>query len=95
MDVTITRFVLFEGAGSLKAFCDVAVGNLVLIKGVRIIGGRTGLFVSMPRQQSKDGTWYDSVVPLSKEMRREISRVVLETFERHRAASIVEGPNGR
>ena len=93
--ITITRFVLFDGEGSLRAFCDVAVEDLVLIKGVRIIEGRSGLFVSMPRQQSKDGTWYDSVVPLAKEMRMEISRVALETFERQRAASVVEDPNGR
>jgi len=79
MDVTITRFVPFEGAGPLKAFCDVAVGDL-LIKGVRVIAGRQGLLVRMPRQQSKEGTWYDSVVPLSQAMKTEISRVVLETF---------------
>ena len=93
--ITITRFVLFDGEGSLRAFCDVAVEDLVLIKGVRIIEGRSGLFVSMPRQQSKDGTWYDSVVPLSKEMRMEISRVVLETFERHRASTTIEDQRGR
>ena len=95
MDFTITRFVLFDGEGSLKAFCDVAVGKLLLIKGVRIIEGRHGPFVRMPRQQSKDGTWYDSVVPLSKEMRMEVSRLVLDTFERHRASSIEHNPNGR
>ena len=95
MDFAITRFVLFDGEGPLKAFCDVAVRDLLLIKGVRVIEGKKGLFVSMPRQQSKDGTWYDSVVPLSKEMRMDISRLVLNTFERQRAASVVEGPNGR
>ena len=95
MDFTITRFVLFDGEGPLKAFCDVAVRDLLLIKGVRVIEGKKGLFVSMPRQQSKDGTWYDSVVPLAKEMRMEISRLVLDTFERQRAASVVEDPNGR
>ena len=64
------------------------------IKGVRVIEGRHGLFVRMPRQQSKDGTWYDSVVPLSKAMWLDISRLVLETFERQRAASVVANPNG-
>ena len=95
MDVTITRFVRFDGEGPLKAFCDVAVGGLLLIKGVRVIEGRKGLFVSMPRQQSKEGTWYDSVVPLSRQVRREMSRLVLETFERHRASTTVEEPGGR
>ena len=95
MDFTVTRFVLFDGEGPLKAFCDVAVRDLLLIKGLRVIEGKKGLFVSMPRQQSKDGTWYDSVVPLAKEMRMEISRLVLDTFERQRAASVVQDSNGR
>ena len=95
MDVTITRFVPFDGEGSLKAFCDVAVGDLLLIKGVRILEGRRGLLVRMPRQQSRDGIWYDSVVPLSQAMKTEISSIVLETFERHRAAAVGEQSKGR
>ena len=94
MGVTITRLILFDGEGPLRAFCDVAVGDLLLVKGVRVIEGRQGLFVSMPRQQSKDGTWYDSVVPLSGRMRMEISQMVLETFERHRASTVIEDRKG-
>ena len=48
MDFTVTRFVKFSGQGSLKAFCDIAVGDLFLIKGVRVVEGRTGPFISMP-----------------------------------------------
>ena len=94
MHFTITRFILFDGEGSLKAFCDVAVGGMLLIKGVRVVEGRRGLFISMPRQQSKDGAWHDSVVPLSKEMRTELSRLVLETFKRHRASTTIENQRG-
>ncbi len=94
MGITVTRVIRCAGAGALKAFCDVAVGEL-LIKGVRVIEGRRGPFVRMPRQQSKNGTWYDSVVPLSNETQAEISRVVLETFARHLASSAAKDPNGR
>ena len=94
MDFTIRRFVLFDGEGSLKAFCDVAVGNLLLIKGVRVVEGRTGLFVSMPRQQNKDGKWYDSIVPLSKPMWVDMSRIVLDAFERHRTTTTMAQSQG-
>ena len=94
MHFIITRFILFDGDGALKAFCDVAVGGLLLIKGVRVIEGRKGLFISMPRQQGKDGAWHDSVVPLSKEMRMELSCLVLETFERHRASTTIGDRRG-
>ncbi len=80
MAITITRFVTFENEGALKAFCDVSVANLVLIKGIRVVIGKNGPFISMPRQQSKNGKWYDSVVPLSPDVKQQLHRVVLETF---------------
>ncbi len=83
MQLTVTRFVKYGGEGALKAFCDVAIGDVVLIKGVRIIEGRTGHFVSMPRQQSKDGKWYDSVVPLKRETKLELCKIVLNAFQAH------------
>ena len=84
MHYTITRFVKFEGLGSLKAFCDVSISDLFLIKGIRVVEGRTGHFVSMPRQQGRGGKWYDSVVPLRKETKAELSRIVLEAFHASR-----------
>lgn len=80
MTIQITRFVKFETPGSLQGFCDINVGGLVVIRGVRIIAGKRGLFVSMPRQQGKDGRWFDTVVPLTKELRGTISAAVLEAF---------------
>ncbi len=80
MDVRITRFVRFVNEGSLKAFCDVAIEGLVLIKGIRVVEGREGPFISMPRQQSKNGKWYDSVVLLTRELKSELARVVLDAY---------------
>lgn len=81
MACAITRFVRFENEGSLKAFCDVAIDRRLLIKGIRVVEGRNGPFVSMPRQQGRSGKWYDSVVPLTRDMKAELSRVVLQAFQ--------------
>ena len=35
----------------------------------------------MPRQQSKDERWHDVVVPLTRETKVEIARVILEAFQ--------------
>ena len=83
MEFKITRFITCESNGSLKAFCDVAAGERLLIRGIRVVQGRKGPFVSMPRQQSRNGKWYDSVVPVSKHVRAELSRIVLEAFYAH------------
>ena len=80
MDMTITRFVRCDGEGDLKAFCDVLLGEEILIKGIRIVSGRKGPFISMPRQCSKAGKWYDSVVLLSREAKAALNQAVLEAF---------------
>jgi len=84
----VSRLFVLNGEGTVKAMCDVAVGNLFVIKGLRVIKGKQGIFVSMPRQQGKDGKWYDSVHPLTKEARAEVGRVVLEAY--HREAAVEE-----
>ncbi len=69
------------GDAFTKAFCDVAVADSFLIKGIEILEGEGGLSVSMPRQQGKDGAWGDVVVPLSREVRQWISEAVLRAYQ--------------
>jgi stage V sporulation protein G len=82
MGLAVARLVRFDTEGTLKAYCDVTVGERFLIKGLRVVAGKNGLFVSMPRQQGKDHRWYDSVVPLSRETKTEVERLVLEAYQK-------------
>ena len=78
--IRLTRFVRFQNEGALQAFCDIAIGDMVLIRGIRIVEGRTGPFVTMPRQLSTGGKWYDNVVFLSPEIKDEVERMVLAAY---------------
>ena len=80
----VKRIVPFEGSGTLKAFCDVAFGELVVIRGVRVVQGKHGLFVSMPRQKGKADKWFDTVSVLTDETKRQLDEVVLEAYQRER-----------
>lgn len=93
--VRLTRFVHFENEGALQAFCDIALGDLLLIKGVRVVEGRTGPFVTMPRQLSGSGKWYDNVVFLSQEIKDEVERMVLAAYNVSRRAGpfVCPSPN--
>lgn len=85
-ELEVKRIVKFGGEGSLKAFCDLAVGDLFLIKGLRVVDGKNGLFVSMPRQQGKNGKWFDSVAAITKEAKKGVDQVVLEAYQEDTAA---------
>lgn len=77
----VQRLIKFDGEGSLKAFCDLVVGEWFVIKGLRVVNGRKGVFVSMPRQQGKDTKWYDVVEPLTKEVKQEVDQLILAAYQ--------------
>ena len=79
-DLSVQRLIKTHGGTTVRAYCDVAFDNVLLIKGLRIVEGKHGLFVSMPRQQGKDAKWYDSVVALSKDVKQAIDRTVLSAY---------------
>ena len=80
LEIEVQRIHKLEGNQGLKAFVDIAVNGTLLIKGVRVMDGKKGLFVSMPREQGKDKKWYDTVMCLNNEIKEEISAKALEAY---------------
>jgi len=82
-DVTIdvARVHKVEGNSSLKAFADIVIGGSFLIKGMKIVEGKNGLFVSMPSELGKDGKWYNNVMPITREAREALSETLMEAYE--------------
>ncbi|MFH0762833.1 MAG: SpoVG family protein [Candidatus Omnitrophota bacterium] len=80
LDLKIVRLHRFDGDSKLKAFVDVAIGDFI-IKGLRVVNGEKGLFLSMPQEKGKDGKWYDTFYPVTDEARRILAGVVLAAYE--------------
>ncbi len=80
LELAVKRVTKRDGNGALKAFCDVAIGRAFLIKGVKVVEGKNGLFVSMPREQGKNGRWYETMVPMSQGIRDHLSQLVLAAY---------------
>ena len=80
LKLVVTRIHKLEGDGATKAFCDMSIMDSLVINGLRVVEGKDGLFVSMPREAGKDGKWYNTVIPLNREIKDEIEKVVLEAY---------------
>lgn len=80
LKLEVSRLHKLDGTGALRAFCDLSVLNSFVIKGLRVVEGKEGLFVSMPQEAGKDGKWYNTVIPLKREVKDEIERLVLEAY---------------
>lgn len=81
LGITVDKLHKLDGEGKLRAFADVAIAELFLIKGLRIVDGKKGLFVGMPRRQGKDGQWYQTVLPLNGEIKSQLDEIVLAAYQ--------------
>ena len=79
-NVEIERIHFLSGEGTTKAFCDILISDSFIVKGLRVVHGKDGLFLSMPREQGRDGKWYDTFRPNSKEIRKEMEELVLKNY---------------
>jgi len=78
--IQVSRIHKLKGDSKLKAFVDISLGGII-IKGLRIVSGSNGLFVGMPRHQGKDGKWYPTVYPATKEIQQELNELVLTAYQ--------------
>lgn len=81
LKLEVSRIFRLDGTGPTKAFVDLSIAGFFMVKGLRIIEGEKGLFVAMPQSSGKDGKWYNVVIPISREIRDEVERVVLEAYK--------------
>jgi stage V sporulation protein G len=73
---------LQEENSRIKAFVDVGINDAILIKGLRVINGSNGLFVSMPTEQGKNEKWYERVRCLNKDIRGLLNDKILEAYNK-------------
>ena len=78
--VKIERIHLLDGDGPTKAFCDLTILDTFLVKGLRVVEGKEGLFLGLPCEQGRDGKWYSTFYTLSKEMHKGLQELVLEAY---------------
>jgi stage V sporulation protein G len=81
VEITEVRITLRDEA-KLKAFANVTFDNAFVVRGLKIISGATGYFVSMPNRKRKNGTHQDIAHPINNETRKMIEDKVLEAYEK-------------
>lgn len=80
LNLKVVRLYRFDGESKIKAFADVAIGDFI-VKGLRILEGKKGLFLGMPQEKAKDGKWYNAFYPVTKEARQNLIDAVLAAYQ--------------
>ncbi len=80
MEITEIRVTLRDEE-RLKGFANVTFDNAFVVRGMKIIQGADGYFVSMPSRRRPDGSHQDVAHPVNSDMRQMIEEKVLKAFE--------------
>lgn len=89
VEITEIRITL-RSEEKLKGFANVTFDNSFVVRGLKVISGNAGYFVSMPSRKRPDGSHQDICHPINNETRQMIEVKVLEAYEIERKASEVE-----
>ena len=65
----------------LKAFVNVTFDDCFVVRGMKVIEGATGYFVSMPSRKMNDGTYRDIAHPITNEFREKVENAILEAYK--------------
>ncbi len=88
MQITELRIRKVEDEGKLRAYVTVTFDNCFVIHNVKIIEGKTGLFIAMPSRRTATGEYKDVAHPISPEFRNELQDKILSEYN---AGHIEEG----
>ena len=79
MEITEIR-VNLRDEEKLKAFVHVTFDNAFIIRGLKIIQGKDGLFVCMPSRKLPDGTYKDIAHPIVDDFRLKLEKEILDKY---------------
>ena len=65
----------------LKAVASVVIDGCFAVHDIKIIGGKSGLSISMPSRKTPEGHYRDIAHPLDSETRDLFSKTILDAYE--------------
>jgi stage V sporulation protein G len=64
----------------LKAFVTITIDGDFVVQGLKIIEGKTGMFVAMPARKRADGEWQDIAHPINNKTRADLESAILSAY---------------
>ena len=84
-DVRIIPIKQIEGLTHTKALAEIVFNDQLLIRGIRVVEGENGLYISYPfpfhPTTGEDGQPISTVFPITNVLRDHVEAVVLEKYQ--------------
>lgn len=83
---------LFESAKSnTKAFIELKLDNTLIVKGLTLVEGKKGLFLSYPASKGKNDKYYNTVYALDKDWRKKLEDTCIKKYKEAKKAEKASG----
>ena len=77
----------YDSSSKTKAFIELALDNTLVIKGMTLVEGSKGLFLSFPSSKGKDGKYYNSIYSMDKEFTGQLEEACIKKYNKVRKDS--------
>ena len=78
--MNINNMRLLSSSSKLKAFFDLELDNGIVIKGMKIAEGPSGLFVAVPSEKDKDGKYWDRVF-IPRDLKEQVADKAIASYD--------------
>lgn len=71
----------YESSNSkTKAFIELKLDDVLIVKGLFLVEGKKGLFLSYPATKGKDGNYYNSIYSIDKDWGKELEEACIKKY---------------
>lgn len=71
----------YEGKTNTKAFIELKLDDHFIVKGLTLVEGKKGLFLSFPASKGKDGKFYNSIYSLDKNWSKQLEDACIKKYK--------------
>ncbi|MDR0376548.1 MAG: septation regulator SpoVG [Spirochaetaceae bacterium] len=81
MKITDIRVRKVAKEGKLRAYVTVTFDDCFVVHNVKIIEGKSGVFIAMPSRKTRAGEYKDVAHPIHPEFRAELQKQILDIYD--------------
>lgn len=70
----------YNGNSKTKAFINLTLDDCLVVKGLTLVEGKDGLFLSFPSKKGKDGKYYNDIYSLDKDWTKLLSNACIKKY---------------
>ena len=80
MEITDIRIRKVNAKGNLKAYARITFDDCFVVHNLKLISGKSGMFIAMPSRKTSNGAFKDIVHPINREFRQKLQDAIIAAF---------------